>query len=128
MAFELYPTPSGPRAAFSVPFSAEHKRFPARDEMALLPLTATGTTSEQNPSFWACDYDNLYLAVAVEGAVTWAQAWRHGDGMVLTLSRQTDCQSTPCYFTLGLAGTTRRLNHATVTSNGNCAPLTDWSK
>lgn len=132
MAFELYPTPSGPRAAFSVPFSAEHKRFPARDEMALLPLTATGTTSEQTiPSFWACDYDNLYLAVAVEGAVDPAgpQAWRHGDGMVLTLSRQTDCQSTPCYFTLGLAGTTKAPHiHATVTSNGNCAPLTDWSK
>ena len=43
--------------------------------------------------------------------------------MVLTLSRQTDCQSTPCYFTLGLAGTTKAPQiHATVTSNGNCAP------
>ena len=28
MALELYPTPSWPHPAFSIPFTEEHKRFP----------------------------------------------------------------------------------------------------
>lgn len=130
MVLELFPTPSWPQPAFSIPFSVEHKRFPHIDEMAPYPLADGSEQEETIRSFWASDSDNLYVAVDVAGQVnpTREKAWRYGDGMLLTISQQSECEPVQCYTSLGIAGTSKKPQIIGVKRSGTWFPKLDCSK
>lgn len=131
MALELFPTPSWPRPAFSIPFSVEHKRFPPDEEMTAHPLAPVGSEGTGTvTSFWASDRDNLYLAVDVSGQVnpTRERAWRYGDGMLLTISQQSECKPVECYTSLGIAGTSKKPQIIGVNRSGTWFPKLDCAK
>lgn len=134
MAIELFPTPSWPRPAFSMPFIAEQKKFPHLDEMAEYSLSRADFSSSGDgmniTTFWACDYDNLYLVVELPASVNTSQnrAWRYGDGMMLTVSHQTACKPVERYTTIGIAGTTRKPQITVVKRGSVWFPKLDCSK
>lgn len=133
MALELYPTPSWPRPAFSIPFAGEHKRFPQLEEMAarpLAPLNPEDSEGDSVISYWASDRECLYVAVVASGPVdpTRERAWRHGDGLLLTISLQSDDQPVQNYTSLGIAGTSKKPQILGIHHSGVWYPKLDCSK
>ena len=131
MALELFPTPSWPRPSFYFPLHFELKKFPPKTEMAMQPLQQiTGPPGQEVMSYWACDSLNLFLALEVsqqtEGPRHKVQPWE--DTLILNVSRQTDCQSTTCYTSLGFAGTSKKPHVFAITHHGVRFPQLDCSK
>lgn len=131
MALELFPTPSWPRPAFSIPFAHEFKKFPNNQDMSQFPLTSQESHPElpEIVSNWACDTKQLYIAVEVPGKVEHfsEKGWRFGDGMLFTISQMTSEQPIGQYLSLGLAGTTKKPQIQAVTQNGHWFPKLDCS-
>lgn len=133
MALELYPTPSWPHPAFSIPFTEEHKRFPHLDEMAarpLAPLSAEESEAGKVTAYWASDRVNLYMVVEASGQVdpSRERAWRHGDGLLLTISPRAQDQPVHDYTSLGISGTSKRPQIIEIKRNGTWFPKLDCAK
>jgi predicted esterase len=101
--------------------------------MALFPLTRADFSSpgenEAISSLWACDNENLYLAVDVSGPIdtTRNRAWRHGDGMLLTMSHEVDSEPVGNFMCIGIAGTTKKPQILVVNRKGQWFPKVDCS-
>jgi len=131
MALELFPTPSWPRPSFYIPLSLELKKFPAKTEMAVQQLLqVSGPSGQEVLSYWACDSQNLFIALEVPWQAEFAGhgCWPRQEGMVLTVSRLTDCQPTTCYLSLRFAGTSKKPRVIAINRNGIKFPQLDCSK
>ena len=131
MALELFPTPSWPRPNFAIPFYLECKKYPQDGEMAARPLLCVAGPENGAPaSFWACDRESLYLAVEVPGRAEPGgnEAWRFGDGFLLTVSPKAEDGPVHCYTSLGFGGTSRKPQIVAVNRDGTWFPPLDLAK
>lgn len=129
MAFELFPTPTWLRPAFSIPFYVECKKFPRDEEMAPRPLVPSFETGAIT-TFWASDSNNLFFVVDVTGQINTGRdrAWRYGDGVLLTVSKHSQPEPVPCYTSFGFGGTSRKPQTVCTNRNGVWFPQQDCSK
>jgi predicted esterase len=129
MALELFPTPSWPRPSFYIPLYFELKKFPAKTEMAVQQLRhVTGLPAKEVLSYWACDSQNLFFALEVPWQAEFCGHRPLHEGMLLTISRQTDFQPAKCYLSLGFAGTSKKPRVIAIDRYGVQFPPLDCSK